>query len=259
MLQWLVLALSALFQTSATPPDAFDVATLKIGAPTPIVELDLGRLKGDLREVSWSPDLTEFYVQTSEGNPQAPKLHHYSVAVAGGAVKPLDRQPDWAEEYWAHKSDRLVPGMEWIAIEVEQKIENLKFGTGSAGAADRSSGGLNGENALGASASNVEKAAESQHVRVVRFKIFGETVSEFLNEQPIPGMMFGWGPDKSGTIAFTDREGRLTLLDQRKHKHAMPGVKDASFPAWTLDGTQLAWVQKNGRKKYTLMYATVER
>lgn len=259
MLQWLVLALSALFQASATLPDVYDVSTLTLGIPETVVELDLGRLKGDLREVSWSPDLTQFYIQTAEGNPQAPKLHHYTVAVAGGAVKPLDVQPDWAEEYWAHKSDRLVPGMEWIAIEVEQKIENLKFGTGSAGAADRSAGGLGGENAFGASASNVEKAAESQHVNVVRFKVFGETVSEFVNEQAVPGLMFGWGPEKSGTIAFTDRDGRLTLLDQRKHKHGVSGAKDARFPAWTLDGTRLAWVQRTGRKKFTLVYASVAR
>ena len=46
----------------------------------------------------------------------------------------------------------------------EQKVENLKFGTGSAGAADRSSNGLGADN-LNA-ASNVEKAAESQHVNV---------------------------------------------------------------------------------------------
>jgi hypothetical protein len=51
----------------------------------------------------------------------------------------------------------------------------------------------------------------------------------------------------------------MTLLDQRKHKHGVSGVKDARFPAWTLDGTRLAWVQKSGRKKYTLMYATVDR
>ena len=257
MLQWLVLALSVLFQASATPPDAYDVATLKIGAPAPIVELDMGRLKGDLHEVSWSPDLTEFYIQTTEGSAQSPKLHHYAVAVAGGAVKSLDRQPDWAEEYWAHKSDRLVPGMEWIAIDVEQKIENLKFGPGSAGAADRASNGLGADNIN--SASNVEKAAESQHVNVVRFRVFDQVVSEFVNEQPVPGVMFGWGPEKSGAIAFTDRDGRLTLLDQHKHKHAVSGVKDARFPAWTLDGTRLAWVQRNGRKKYTLLYATVDR
>jgi len=62
MLHWLVLALSVLFQASGTPPDAFDVATLKIGAPTAVVELDMGRLKGDLRQIGWSPDGEWLYV-----------------------------------------------------------------------------------------------------------------------------------------------------------------------------------------------------
>jgi hypothetical protein len=259
MLQWPVLALSVLFQASVTLPDAYDVTTLTVGAPVAVADLDLGRLKGDLRQIGWSPDSKQIYVQTAEGNPKSPKLHHFVVGVADGVVTPLDKQPDWAEEYWAFKSDRLAPGLEWITIDVEQKVENLKFGTGSAGAADRASGGLTGENAFGASASNVEKAAESQHVNVVRFKVFDQTVSEFVNEQPLPGLMFGWGPEKSGAIAFTDRDGRLTLADQRKHKRNVAGAKDAQLPAWTPDGARLAWVQKTGRKRAALVYATVGR
>jgi hypothetical protein len=257
MLQWLVLALSALFQASATPPSAYDVSTLKVGSPVSVADLDLGRLKGDVRQVGWSPDATQIYVQTAEGNPQSAKLRHYTIAVAGGAVSAVDLQPDWAEPYWAFKSDRAAPGIGSVMIDVEQKIENVKFGTGSAGAADRASDGLGAGNIN--SASNVEKAAESQHVNVVRFRVFDETVSEFVNERPMPGVMFSWGPEKSGAIAFTDRDGRLTLLDQHKHKKAVGGVKDAQFPAWTMDGTRLAWVQKTARKKYTLFYATLTR
>jgi hypothetical protein len=70
--------------------------------------------------------------------------------------------------------------------------------------------------------------------------------------------MFGWGPLGSGTIVYTDREaGHLMLLDQHKHKQTVSGVKDALLPAWSIDGTRLAWVQKAGRKKYTLQWAAV--
>jgi hypothetical protein len=34
---------------------------------------------------------------------------------------------------------------------------------------------------------------------------------------------------------------------------------DALVPAWTMDGSRLAWAQKSGRTRYTLMYATVSR
>ena len=49
------------------------------------------------------------------------------------------------------------------------------------------------------------------------------------------------------------------LLDQHKHKQTVSGVKDALLPAWSTDGTRLAWVQKTGRKKYTLVWATVSQ
>jgi hypothetical protein len=79
-----------------------------------------------------------------------------------------------------------------------------------------------------------------------------------VNRRPIPGLMFSWGPPGTGTIAFTDRGvGRLTLLDREKHKQTVPGVKDALLPAWSTDGTRLAWVQKGGRRKYALLWATV--
>ncbi len=36
---------------------ALDVSKLTIGAATMIAELDLGKLKGELRRLSWSPDI----------------------------------------------------------------------------------------------------------------------------------------------------------------------------------------------------------
>ena len=47
------------------------------------------------------------------------------------------------------------------------------------------------------------------------------------------------------------------LLDQHKHKQTVSGVKDALLPAWSIDGTRLAWVQKGGRRTYNLVWATV--
>jgi hypothetical protein len=109
------------------------------------------------------------------------------------------------------------------------------------------------------SPANVDRAAQQQKQNVIRMTLFGEAVSEFINERPIPGLMFSWGPSGSATIAYTTREGQLVLLDQRKHKYAVPGAKAALLPAWSLDGTRLAWVQKSGRKTYTLMWAEVFR
>ena len=256
----LLAALSALsislLQTSTLGTPA-DVSALKVGAPTIVAELDLGKLKGELRQIAWSSDGSELYVETVEGKPPSEKLHHFTIPLAGGVPAPLKDKPGWADAYWAFKSDRFAPGMGSLFIDVDQKYETMKFGTGSAGAADRASDptGANNVNV----ASNIEKAAESQKVHVVRLTLVGETISEFWNETPIPGLMFSWGPARSGSIAFTDRDGRLFLFDQKKHKQSVAGAKDALLPAWTMDGSRLAWAQKSGRKKYTLVFATVSR
>lgn len=227
-----------------------DVSTLEVGAPAIVAELDLGKLKGDLRQVGWSPDGAELYVQTSDGAPSSEKLRHYVVPVAGGAAKPIDAQPEWAKAYWDFKSDRFAPGIGSLMIDFEQKLEKMKIGTGS---------GRPGEMGIAAGVS-ADKVAEGQQQNVARLTLLGETISEFVNQMPIPGLMFGWGPSGSGAIAYTDREfGHLTLLDQRKHKHTVSGVKDALLPAWSTDGTRLAWVQKSGRKKYTLVWAAVTK
>jgi hypothetical protein len=246
-----VLAIS-LAQTPLSTP--VDVSALKVGAATTVTELDLGKLKGELRQIGWSSDGTELYVQTADGNPQSEKLRHYIVSVEGGAAKPIDAEPEWASSYWSVKSDRFAPGLRSLMIDVVQKQEKVKIGTGS---------GRPGEQAGGAPGSvpvDVEKTAEGQFESMARLIFEGEIVSEFVNQRPIPGLMFSWGPMGSGAIAYTDREaGRLMLFDQHKRKQTIAGVKDALLPAWSTDGTRIAWVQKAGRKKYTLVWAPVSR
>jgi hypothetical protein len=236
-------------QIPATPVDA---SAIRVGPPTTIAELDLGKLKGELRQVGWSPDAAQLYVQTADGNPPSEKLRHYLVPSAGGAPQTVDAEPEWATAYWRIKSDRFAPGLRSLMIEVEQKAEKVKVGTGS---------GRPGEQAGGAPGTvqiDIEKTAEKQYQQVARLVFVGETISEFLNERPIPGLMFSWGPIGSGAIAYTDHEaGRLVLFDQHKNKQTVTGIKDALLPAWTTDGTRLAWVQKSGRKKYALLWATV--
>jgi len=245
----------SLLQTS-TLGTSTDVSRLVVSQPTVVGELDLGKLKGELRQIGWSSDGSELYVETAEGKPPSEKLHSYTLAIAGGAPSPLKQKPEWATSYWAFKSDRFAPGIGSLFIDVQQTIENMKYGTGSAGAidqGDRASGGMT------TSGANAERAALSDKNHVVRLKLLDETVSEFVNEQPIPGLMFGWGPVRSGAIAFTDRDGRLFLFDQARHKQGVAGAKDALLPAWSMDGSRLAWAQRSGRKKFTLVYATVTR
>jgi hypothetical protein len=252
-MQWL-LALTWLLSISPTqtPATAVDASAVRIGTPATIAQLDLGKLKGELRQVGWSPDGTQLYVQTADGTPPAEKLRHYLVPVAGGVPAAVDAEPEWASTYWGIKSDRFAPGLRSLIIEVVQKSEKIKIGTGT-GRPGEQAGGQPGSIPI-----DVEKTAEGQFQNVTRLTFLGEPVSEFLNQRAIPGLMFSWGPIGSGAIAYTDREtGQLMLFDQHKRKQTVAGVRDALLPAWSTDGTRLAWVRKDARKKYALMWAAV--
>jgi hypothetical protein len=165
-MQWL-LALTWLLSISPaqTPVTAVDASAIRVGTPTTIAELDLGRLKGDLRQVGWSPDGEQLYLQTADGGPQSEQLRHYVVPIAGGTPKPTDGAPEWASAYWQVKSDRFAPGLRSLMIEVVQKSEKLKVGTGS---------GRPGEQAGGAPGSvptDIEKTAEGQFQQLTRLVV----------------------------------------------------------------------------------------
>lgn len=261
MLWLLSLGIWMVFQAHAPGSTSIDVSKLAVSAPTTVAELDLGKLKGDPRQLAWSVDGTQFYVQTVEKKGKEEVPHHYVVAAAGGAVTPADAPPAWATEYWQFKSDRYAPGLPSLVIDVKTGLESMKYGTGSAGAADRSSGsGMSGgENNFGGSADNVAKAAQSQQLAVIRLVLLDETIGKWVNEKPTPGTTFGWGPTGSGALAFVDEDGRVTLLDEQKHKLRVAGTKGACLPAWTTDGSRLAYLSKAGRNKYTLAWSSVTR
>jgi hypothetical protein len=254
MLWLLCLGLGALVPAHQAPAGSFDVSTITIGAPATVVALDNGKLKGEIAELAWSSDGTQFYVQTTEHNG---KVAHYLVAADGGAVTSVDAEPAWANEYWKFKSDRYAPGIESLVIDVQQKYEQTRYGTGSAGAADRTSSGAGGGNIN--TPDNINKAAQSTTQNVVKLVLLGETLGTWVDKRPTPGTTFSWGPSGSGAIAFVDERGQLVLLDNHQHKQVVSNTKDVSLPAWSLDGSRLAYLSKSGRSKYMLTWSTVSR
>jgi len=254
-MKWLVVAAAAFVAQEAGHSGPLDISTLKIGNPTTVAEIDLGKIKGELRRLSWSPDGSLFAIRTVDGDKPDDRVHFYVVSLAGGAVAAVDREPEWAGEYWSFKADRFAPGRPEVMITVEQKLENVKVGTGAGAAADRESNPLGGNNLN--SPGNLERAASSQKQNVVSLMLYGEAISRFVNTRPLPGLDFSWGPEDTGAVAFVDPDGRLFLLDGEKHKRAVAGAKAATLPAWTTDGTKIAYLQRASRKKYTLVYVTL--
>src|SRR3954465_3645039 len=128
---WLLLA-SLPWISPAQTSAGTDVSALHVTAPTVVAELDLGSLKGDLRQIGWSPDQSQLYVQTAAGRAPPPAIRHYLVAVSGGAITSSAAAPAWAQDYWSYKSDRFAPGIGHVRADGSQPLEHVKAGPGSA-------------------------------------------------------------------------------------------------------------------------------
>ena len=252
MSSWLLALSFFVVAPLQAPGHPVDVSLLIAGPPAVVAEFDLGKLKGEPRQLAWAPDLSQLYLQTVEGKPPEEKIHHYVVAVAGGALTSVERTPDWAIEYWNIKQDRVAPGIPSLEIQIERTVETIKSGVGQAGVLDRQS------SPTGVVSNNPspESLANGQHgnsdANVVRLRLLGEEIAVWINERPVPGAKFGWGPTGTGSLVYLDEQGSLVLFDRGKHRQTLKGVKDALLPAWSADGARLAYVQRIGKKQIAI-------
>jgi hypothetical protein len=232
---------------------------LKVSEPVKVTDLDMDKLKGQPSRLAWSADGRQLYVQTMEGNFGQPgqKLYHYVVDVADGSRKDAQVEPDWAAAYWTTKSGQTSPDGPPLKIELKQEARTEKtVSTPMGGALAR--GGTGGDTGTGAGDA-LAAAYNQQGVPVNTMLLRGTTVGQFVNSVIVPGLTFGWGPKGSKVIAFAEpKSGRVVVLDEQGGKREVADSKDAILPAWSEDGTRIAWLQKDGKKKYVLQIVRVE-
>jgi hypothetical protein len=234
--------------------------------PATTINIDLGKLKGKLvRQLAWSPDATELYLMTYDPNQDASikKAYHFVIPVATGLPKSVDAAPKWAEEYWIWKAGQASPDDPSLKIDVAEERRRvsavaLPFGGdlargGSDASAAGSGGGLSTESAMAAA-----NASQMSDVRTMRLK--GQVVGEWINHPIVPGQTFGWGPKGTGLMAYAEQKsGRLVLMNQAGDRQTIDGTRDVSHPAFSADGSRLAYLEGRGRNRFALVVAAVQK
>ncbi len=58
-------------------------------------------------------------------------------------------------------------------------------------------------------------------------------------------------------VAYSHASGRLAIMDEQGNKQQVDGTKGVILPAWSADGSRIAFLQKAGKNKYDLFIANV--
>ena len=59
-------------------------------------------------------------------------------------------------------------------------------------------------------------------------------------------------------LAFSPRTGGpITVVDEQGRKQELTGARSASLPAWSDDGSKMAWLERKDRKHFDLTIAAV--
>jgi hypothetical protein len=234
-----------------------DLKSAQLAAPAPVAQIDTGKLKGEPTQLAWSPDGTSFFLQTSErdslGMVKSPR--YFTVPAAGGKPESVKAAPDWASEYWAWKAHKSAPGAGSFQIDIveEQKSESatsspMGGSLARGGTADPSTGTTMDD--------AVMRAQQTQKARVITLRLKNEVVGQFINQQFLPGYTFGWAP-RGAMIAYGNEQGHLAIMDQKGNRQEVAGTKAVLLPAWSPDGTKIAYLQRAGKNKYDLYILSI--
>jgi hypothetical protein len=173
--------------------------------------------------------------------------HDYIVTLPDGVVSVAFGEPEWASAYWTMKSDLTAPGIPSLRLEVQQDNRRTR--------PTPFNGGFANGGAYTPDVKNPVDAFESE----LTLRLLGVQLGNWINDPPMAGETYGWGPAGTGAIVYVGSGDRLTLMDQQARRKIVATIKGASMPAWSSDGTRLAFLQKSGRKRYRLMTAAVGR
>jgi dipeptidyl aminopeptidase/acylaminoacyl peptidase len=224
---------------------AADVARLVISAPDTIQTLDAKILGGVPTRLAWSPDGRQLYVRASRFDRWSNETAtHVVVSLDTGEVSAGATEPFWAMRYWSWKSAPIAPGRDDFAIKIETREEIVR----TTNVPREGSIGMSTADPTAGLDEVVRNAAiSSQKTFFENLTVRGHIIDRAVNRHTVPGRTFGWAPVPRALLAYADEKGRLVLMDGQGRTRQVKRTKDVSLPAWSEDGTRIAFVQKAGR------------
>jgi len=254
-----MLALPLLALTLASPQPT-STSTITLDSPRAVVQVDSGNLKGEPLRLSWSPDGSELYLMSADrdkvGNIRSSR--GFIIALAKGSLKSVDQEPDWASKYWAWKAGQSSPAAPAFRITVSQDQRSVRSVAAPTGGALARGG--TADPAGGTTITDAASAASTMQVEhVYTLKARGEIIGEWVNQSVVPGLNFGWAPPPRQLLVFARLDGGpLVALDNQGRRTQLQGADKALLPAFSDDGTKLAWLERTDKKHYALTIANVK-
>ena len=229
--------------------------------PRTLTQIDTRTLNGAPAQLAWSENGKQLYLQSAErdSDGRITKTHSFVIEVASPGLQPVDSAPKWATRYWSWKSYKTPPDSETPEILIsEEKRTRLASQSAMGGSISETGGFQDVTSGSGTSVSAVANRAQQQvKVTAVILKLNGEVVGEFVGTPPEPGYTFGWAPSLPARLAYANTAGHLAIADAQGKTREIPGTKNVSLPAWSIDGSTIAFVSMTGKNKYDICVVEV--
>lgn len=247
----------------AAPPQAapLDASRVVVAAPATVCSLSSREIKGFPTRLSWSPDGRQLHLRVVQRDIWAnEKTWNYVVDAAGGRLTSVDAEPPWSGAYWQGKSAFECPGAPGFRFEIETRIQRMlptNSGAGGAIAQNQADPYAPGFDMGPQGQAIIQYVQQAQDVTTTTMRLKGQLVSEFVNTRILEGLLYGWAPEGMRAVAYADGKRSLVVMDERGRRRDVRRTKGVMLPAWSPDGTRLAWIEQQGRNRYVLKLAAV--